>query len=303
MRPLPKPHSLDVQPLRQRCPTLAEEGIAVEYFPHYVNRHYHPHAVPVVLLSYIVRGHGRHLMGDHVYEENGGSLAVTHYGQQHDIVTDAAGMDIYNLYLDLNRHALPSLPQEFRDLLPNILPLHPTFQNLLNRRVRMVFADPAPVTALFERMHQESVARQAGSGDVLRACFRILLIECCRQAQRSGVQPGIDDRAPSVAWLERLRRHIDAHFSEHLTLTSLAQVAGVHPSYLSRAFHRYAGKTLIGYLTERRLQAALMRLRSTDDKVLSIALECGFRDLAHFNRTFKRALGQPPTVIRRRAPR
>jgi AraC-like DNA-binding protein len=303
MQTLPKPHKIDAHPLLQRCPTLAGDGIAVEYFPRYVNRTYHPHAIPVVLLSYIVRGRGRHMMGDHVYEENGSSLAVTHYGQQHDIVTDAAGMDIYNLYLDLTRHALPSLPTEFRDLLPNILPLHPTFQNLLNRRVRLVFDDPAPVTALFERMHQESISRQAGSGEVLRACFRILLVECCRQAQRSGVQPGIDDRAPSVAWLERLRRHIDAHFSEPLPLTRLAQVAGVHPSYLSRAFHRYTGKTLIGYLTERRLQAALVLLRSTDDKVLSIALDCGFRDLAHFNRTFKRALAQPPTAFRRQAPR
>jgi AraC-like DNA-binding protein len=44
-------------------------------------------------------------------------------------------------------------------------------------------------------------------------------------------------------------------------------------------------------------------LRSTDDKVLSIALDCGFRDLAHFNRTFKRALAQPPTAFRRQAPR
>ena len=243
------------------------------------------------------------MMGDHIFREAGGSLAVTHYGQIHDIVTDAAGMDIYNLYLDLTRHALPSLPPEFRDLLPNLLPLHPTFQNLLNRRVRLVFDNPAPITTLFACMHHETMVRAPGAGDVLRASFRILLIECCRQALRSGVQPGIDDRAPAVAWLERLRRHIDAHFTEKLTLTGLAHIARVNPSYLSRAFHRFTGKTLMGYLTERRLQAALVLLGSTDAKVLSIALESGFRDLAHFNRTFKRALGQPPSAMRHRPAR
>ena len=42
MQTLPKPHKIDAHPLLQRCPTLAGEGIAVEYFPRYVNRTYHP---------------------------------------------------------------------------------------------------------------------------------------------------------------------------------------------------------------------------------------------------------------------
>jgi hypothetical protein len=54
---------------------------------------------------------------------------------------------------------------------------------------------------------------EAGAAEVLRACLRILLIACFRQAWRSGIRPGIDDRTPAVAWLERLRRHIDAHFN------------------------------------------------------------------------------------------
>ena len=37
--------------LPARFPTLAQDGIAVEYFPNYINRTYRPHAAPVVLLS------------------------------------------------------------------------------------------------------------------------------------------------------------------------------------------------------------------------------------------------------------
>jgi len=284
--------------VRARFPILREEGIAVEYFPRYIHKEYRPHSLDVVLLSYIVRGSGRHVMGEHVFQETGGSLGITHYGQEHDILTDPAGMEIYNLYLDLDRHALPSLPAEFRDLLPNILPLHPTFQNLLNRRVRLVFDHPDRITELFARMQRETGAREPGAADVLRSCFRILLIECCRQALRRGVQPGLDDNAPQIAWLERLRRHIDDHFAETLMLDDLARLARVNPTYLSRAFKRYTGKTLFGYITERRLQAAMVRLRGTSDKILSIATDCGFGDLAHFNRTFKRYVGVSPRAYR-----
>ena len=58
------------------------------------------------------------------------------------------------------------------------------------------------------------------------------------------------------------------------------------------------GKTLIGYLTERRLQAALVLLRSTDDKVLSIALDCGFESLGHFYRLFQSQFAMTPRAYR-----
>ncbi len=289
--------------IRDRFPTLRREGIAVQHFPHYVHSRRTPHSMDVVLFSYFVSGHGRHVMGEHVFWESGGALGITHYGQEHDVLTDSKGMEIYNLYLDLDRHPLPSLPAEFRNILPQILPLHPTFQNLLNRRVRLVFDEPGRMTELFARMHRETNSQEVGAEEILRSYFRILLVECCRQAMRSGVQPGLDDTAPQSAWLERLRQHVEAHFSESLTLGELARIARVNPTYLSRAFHRSTGKTLFRYITERRLQATMVHLRGTNDKVSAIAMECGFGDLAHFNRTFKRHVGISPGAYRMRTQR
>jgi len=51
-------------------------------------------------------------------------------------------------------------------------------------------------------------------------------------------------------------------------------------------------------LVRRRIQEALLRLRTTDEKILSIALQCGFNDLSYFNRTFKRLLGRTPRECR-----
>jgi AraC-like DNA-binding protein len=56
---------------------------------------------------------------------------------------------------------------------------------------------------------------------------------------------------------------------------------------------------VFSYLIDRRIQAAMMSLRSNPDKVLSVALECGFNDLAFFNRTFKARVGMTPREYRR----
>jgi len=48
---------------RDKFPSLQRLGMAVEYFARYVNRHERQHSLDVVLLSVIMRGRGRHVMG------------------------------------------------------------------------------------------------------------------------------------------------------------------------------------------------------------------------------------------------
>jgi hypothetical protein len=45
-------------------PSLRTLGFAVQYFPRYVHTTPHPHSVDVVLMSVIIRGRGRHVMGE-----------------------------------------------------------------------------------------------------------------------------------------------------------------------------------------------------------------------------------------------
>ncbi|MBN1670167.1 MAG: helix-turn-helix domain-containing protein [Kiritimatiellae bacterium] len=42
------------------------------------------------------------------------------------------------------------------------------------------------------------------------------------------------------------------------------------------------------------------RLRSTDEKVLAVAMQCGFSDAGYFNRKFKAFVGASPRAYRRR---
>jgi two-component system response regulator YesN len=96
-----------------------------------------------------------------------------------------------------------------------------------------------------------------------------------------------------------LREYIDQHFNESLGLQQLSRRAGYAPSYLSSLFSKANGQGLSEYISRKRIAGAQHLLKSSDLKVVDICYRVGFKDLAHFNRTFKRFVGIPPNQYRR----
>ena len=291
-----RPHR--IHPSTSLKAALQRHGVAVQYFPNYVNRTLRPHSVDALLLSFIVRGRGQHVMGETVFAESGGSIGITYYDEVHDILTDADGMVIYNIFLDPAACVLPTMPTDLRETLHVILPQHHGFRNLLNRAIHLEIQEPEQLAQIAARLQREIETPAPGAADAVSACLQIFLIECCRAARRSSIHASHASDTP--AWVGRLCAHMDAHYAQPLTLDDLAAAVRLSAGYLCRAFGRHTSKTVFAYFIERRIQAAMLRLRTTDDKVIVIALDCGFRDLTYFNRKFRQLLGCPPTAYRGR---
>jgi AraC-like DNA-binding protein len=295
-RILPKP----IYRTQDRHPSVRSYGLAVEYFPRYIHREKDLHSLDVVLLSVILRGRGHHILDDDVRIVNGSSVDVTHYGQKHDIVTDARGMDIYNVYLDLRNHTLPVLPESLRATLSAILPIHPRLAHQLNRRVSVRIEQPDRLVASLRRIEEEMNSGRPGALEIVQHSFQVFLIDLCRAAQQHGFVLSRSNAETFPNWVEKLRQEIDRDFALPHDLDTLASRAGVCIAYLCRLFKNYTGKTVIRYLVERRIQAAIWKLREGDEKIISLALACGFNDLAYFNRAFKRIVGATPSAYRRK---
>lgn len=93
-------------------------------------------------------------------------------------------------------------------------------------------------------------------------------------------------------------RHIEARATEELGLTALAKAAAMSPYHFLRTFRQVIGTTPHQYVLHTRLHRAAQRLRATAEPVSQIALECGFNDLATFNRRFRRLIGVTPSAYR-----
>jgi AraC-like DNA-binding protein len=95
-----------------------------------------------------------------------------------------------------------------------------------------------------------------------------------------------------------LREYIDGHLNEDFGLKRLSERAGYAPSYLSSLFSKVNGQGLTEYISRKRIEHAQQLLRTGNLKIVEICYRVGFRDLAHFNRTFKRFAGVTPNRYR-----
>ena len=85
-----------------------------------------------------------------------------------------------------------------------------------------------------------------------------------------------------------------AHLDEPLSTETLAGIAGLSVHSFQRRFHTAFGETPACYVRRLRLERAAWRLQLHGDSILSIALDCGFRDHETFSRAFRRHYGLSP---------
>ncbi|MBQ4151115.1 MAG: AraC family transcriptional regulator [Clostridia bacterium] len=97
---------------------------------------------------------------------------------------------------------------------------------------------------------------------------------------------------------EKLIKYCSAHYSEHITLNSVAEALGYSPTHLS---HLFADKFKTGFsklISTMRIEDAKKMLRGKKS-ITQIALDCGFGSMRNFNRVFKEATGKTPSEYRK----
>jgi AraC-type DNA-binding domain-containing proteins len=92
--------------------------------------------------------------------------------------------------------------------------------------------------------------------------------------------------------------YIQNHFSEKITLETLAASANVSKSESLRCFKTTLKVTPYEYLIEYRLNQATKLLQETDLPVNVIALKVGFPQASHFTEVFKSKTGLTPSKYR-----
>lgn len=114
------------------------------------------------------------------------------------------------------------------------------------------------------------------------------------------------DRTGSSDLHDALRKalvYMSEHFAEPLVLADLARQAHVSQSHLGFLFRSELGVTFKPLLQRMRIGKAKELLRaSLRPRITDIALQVGFGDLSHFEKTFRRVVGVSPRAFRRLPP-
>src|SRR5690625_1230001 len=93
-------------------------------------------------------------------------------------------------------------------------------------------------------------------------------------------------------------KYIFNHLYEKIELTTLAEIAEVHPSYLSSLFKEEVGMTITNYIHYAKIEESIVLLKFTNHSLAKISTILNFYDQSYFSKIFKRFTGVTPTQYR-----
>lgn len=109
-----------------------------------------------------------------------------------------------------------------------------------------------------------------------------------------------ENAEPSV--ITRARQFIEQNQTEDLSLGQVAKAVNASTFYFCKMFKKVTGLNFTDYVSRVRIERAKNLLLNPNLRVSEIAYEVGFQSLTHFNRVFKKILGQSPTEYRATLP-
>jgi AraC family transcriptional activator of pobA len=143
-------------------------------------------------------------------------------------------------------------------------------------------------------LEEELREKPLGFVEAARALLRLLLIDIARLAA-----PQLGTHTYQARpLLSHVFRFIEAHHAEPIDLTSVAREVGRAPAYLTDLVRRETGRTVHGWIVERRMAHARSLLLETSQAIGQVAELVGYADASHFIAQFRRLHGTTPRAWR-----
>lgn len=236
-----------------------------------------PHTHGHMELFYIVGGKGQFLIEDHIYPVNTSQLVIINPNVLHTEVSLNAqpleyivlGIDGIELAINDNENG------QFAVLNPS---------------------ESAEISSCLRNILREMELKSTGYEDVCQAFMEILIIRLMRTIELSA--PTELSVITANRQCAAIRRYIDLHFKEPLSLDQLAEESHMNKYYLSHAFKRQYGTSPINYMISRRLEESKYLLAETDLSMSQIAQLLGFSSLSYFSQLFRKTQSISPREYR-----
>jgi AraC-like DNA-binding protein len=89
--------------------------------------------------------------------------------------------------------------------------------------------------------------------------------------------------------------YVDSNLDQEISLTNLAETAGLSAAHLCNAFRHSTGKSPHQFVMHARIERAKELLTRSGLRVIDVAIASGFKNPQHFARVFRSACHLTPT--------
>jgi len=98
--------------------------------------------------------------------------------------------------------------------------------------------------------------------------------------------------------LRRIKELVHAKMEDDLSLDEMAESVGLSTAHFARMFRKSTGETPHQFVLRQRVERAKAMLRTSDVRILDVAVACGFRTQQHFAQVFRDVCRVSPTEYR-----
>lgn len=120
--------------------------------------------------------------------------------------------------------------------------------------------------------------------------------------QKAMIKPALStaDMYEDIVY-SKILPYIDENLATQLSVKDIAEHVSLNPQYMMRLFKKKTGKSVLAYVTDRRMELARELLLKTDWSIETITEKCGYISSAHFASLFKRLEGMAPGQYRKKS--
>jgi AraC-like DNA-binding protein len=250
------------------------------------------HAHEEYELHLIVETRGKAFVGDHIGDFKAGDLFMTGPNLPHNWITDqvwSEAVDTRDMLVQFSHDSVVKLAQGFPEF-------SQVLQLLQLAQSGILFEGFNPT---FARGHMEAIRDNKGAERILSFIrFLVRLNEHAEKKTLSVTKLIQPEGGSKQARIAQIVDHITKNFAEGFSVAQAAEMAAMTEVTFSRNFQAATGHSFVEFLNRIRIGQACAMLYASDDQIITIAQNAGYKNLANFNRHFLKVKGMTPSEYR-----
>ena len=248
-------------------------------------------------LFYVMSGKGGIEIGGVKYPLSAGSLVLFQSGTEYrwdvgDMKLCIINFDYTFVAESITKSASPIASKDFNN--SGFAPIYEFLDiNCLNNQI--VLNGAFSIGEKIKELTIENSIKDAFSKEYTSSLLKNIILNIARIATETTNTKTKSDAVLAKGVIE----YIQNHLTENINNEDIANYMNFNISYLNRVFKKYTKMTIHAFLLEQRLTLAMEKLKTETTSVGEIALSCGFTDIPHFTKIFKKYVGKTPGEYRK----
>ncbi|MGN6437694.1 MAG: AraC family transcriptional regulator [Agriterribacter sp.] len=260
------------------------------FFP--VPWHYHPEYELVL----VTRSTGRRMVGDHIGYFNEGDLVLMGPMLPHVWVNDTEYIN------GSNKNAADAIVVQFvEDFLGEKFLKIPEIEGL--KKVLNLSANGLEIKGNTRKRINDLMAQMPDASGLQRLSLLFAIFDLLANTKEYELlaSPAFvnSSKLHESDRFNNITEYIMRNFDNEISLTEVAAVANMATTTFCNFFKNHYRVTFVEYLNEIRIGHACKLLNDPNKNIVEAAYECGFNNLANFNRQFKKLKKMTPTEYRK----